>query len=87
VLNGARVIMVNRKEEQGKEAINKIKLEAGEDAQVEWVGCDMGKLKQIKEVFTKIREQEKRLDLVCLYSPSLTVSSYLGSSYLLFAEV
>jgi NAD(P)-dependent dehydrogenase (short-subunit alcohol dehydrogenase family) len=58
--------MVNRKEDQGEEAVKKIKEEAGENAQVEWVGCDMGDLKQIKEVFTGIREREERLDLVCL---------------------
>jgi NAD(P)-dependent dehydrogenase (short-subunit alcohol dehydrogenase family) len=64
VLNGARVIMVNRKEEQGEDAIKKIKEEAGEKAQIEWVGCDMGNLKEVKEVFTGIREREERLDLV-----------------------
>lgn len=76
------MIMVNRKEEQGNEAIKKIKEEAGENAQVEWVGCDMGNLKQVKGVFTKIREQEKRLDLVCLSSPSLTLSLCLESPQL-----
>lgn len=70
-MNGARVIMVNRKEEQGQEAIKKIKEEAGENAQIEWIGCDMGNLKQVKEVFTGIREREKRLDLVCPISPTL----------------
>lgn len=56
--------MVNRKEEQGDEAIKRIKDECGQDAQVEWKGCDTGTLKEVKEVFTKIREYEKRLDLV-----------------------
>ncbi|CAG5137227.1 uncharacterized protein ALTATR162_LOCUS56 [Alternaria atra] len=63
VQNGARVIMVNRKEEQGEEAIKKIKEECGQDAKIEWEGCDMGTLKEVKEVFTKIREREERLDL------------------------
>ncbi|CAJ2510863.1 Uu.00g064880.m01.CDS01 [Anthostomella pinea] len=70
VLNGARVIMVNRKEDQGEDAIKKIKDEAGQDARIEWVGCDMGNLKQIKEVFTGIREREERLDLVWPPPPS-----------------
>ena len=56
--------MVNRKEEQGEEAIKKIKEEAGEKAQIEWMGCDLGNLKQVKEVFTRIRDREQRLDLV-----------------------
>lgn len=64
VLNGARVIMVNRKEDQGQDAIDKIKKEAGADAKIEWFPCDMGNLKQIKEVFTSFREREERLDLV-----------------------
>ncbi|KAB8236928.1 hypothetical protein BDV23DRAFT_145377 [Aspergillus alliaceus] len=66
VLNGARVIMVNRKEDQGQEAIEKIKEEAGQDAKIEWRSCDMGNLAQIKEVFTGIREREERLDLLIL---------------------
>jgi len=64
VLNGARVIMLNRKEEQGSEAISKIKEEAGQDAQIEWLRCDFGNLNEVKEVFSGIREREKRLDLV-----------------------
>lgn len=64
VLNGARVIMVNRKEEQGQSAIDKIKEEAGADAKIEWIPCDMGDLNEIKEVFSGMRERESRLDLV-----------------------
>jgi NAD(P)-dependent dehydrogenase (short-subunit alcohol dehydrogenase family) len=63
VLNGARVIMVNRKEDQGQEAIDKIKEEAGSDAKIEWVPCDMGNLAQIREVASRFVEEE-RLDLV-----------------------
>ncbi|KAH1411777.1 hypothetical protein KXX22_008774 [Aspergillus fumigatus] len=63
VLNGARVIMVNRKEEQGQSAIDKIKEEAGADAKIEWIPCDMGDLNEIKEVFPGMRERESRLDL------------------------
>ena len=66
VLNGARVIMVNRKEEQGEAAIERIKQEAGKDAQIEWMPCDMGNLRQIKETFSKLREREGRLDLVSI---------------------
>ena len=55
--------MVNRKAEQGDAAIEAIKKESESDAKIEWVGCDMGSLKQVKEVFTKMREREERLDL------------------------
>ncbi|RYO95835.1 hypothetical protein DL764_007587 [Monosporascus ibericus] len=75
VQNGARVIMVNRKEDQGEDAIKKIKEEVGQDAKVEWVGCDMGNLKQIKEVFTGIREREDRLDLLIL-SAGINANQY-----------
>lgn len=63
-LNGARVIMVNRKEEQGEAAIDKIKEESGQKAQIEWVECDLGNLNQVKNVFTGICKSEERLDLV-----------------------
>jgi hypothetical protein len=56
--------MSNRKEEQGEEAIKKIKDEVGQDAKIEWIGCDMGNLGQIKKVFTEFRKREERLDLV-----------------------
>ncbi|KAL4983313.1 hypothetical protein BDW68DRAFT_194536 [Aspergillus falconensis] len=65
-LNGARVIMINRKEEQGESAIKKIKDESGGKAEIEWLPCDMGSLKQIRDVFGGIRERESRLDLLIL---------------------
>lgn len=63
-LANARVIMINRKEEQGQEAIDKIKTESKGQAKVEWIECDLGNLAQVKEVFNGIRERESRLDLV-----------------------
>lgn len=75
VLNKARVIMINRKEDQGQEAIEKIKKEAGEEAQIEWLPCDMGNLRQIKEVFSGIREREERLDLLIL-SAGINANQY-----------
>ena len=68
VQNKARVIMINRKEEQGNEAISKIKQEVGEQAQIEWLPCDLGSLNEVKNVFTRLREKEKRLDLVSIGS-------------------
>ncbi|KAL7411150.1 putative short-chain dehydrogenase TIC 32, chloroplastic [Mrakia frigida] len=62
---GAKVIMVNRKEEQGDEAIAKIKKETPE-AKIEWVGCDLGTLSEVKEVFSGLAKKEERLDLLIL---------------------
>jgi NAD(P)-dependent dehydrogenase (short-subunit alcohol dehydrogenase family) len=56
--------MLNREEDQGQQAIQSIKKEAGEAAKIEWLRCDLGNLKEVREVFTGIREREKRLDLV-----------------------
>lgn len=60
-----RVIMVNRKEEQGNEAISNIKKDAPH-AQVEWKECDLGHLASVRDVFSEIRERESRLDLLIL---------------------
>lgn len=60
----ARVIMVNRREEQGQEAIDKIKKETNGEAKIEWIPCDLGNLKEVKELFGGIREREDRLDLI-----------------------
>lgn len=62
-LVGCRVIMVNRKEEQGREAIDKIRSEKP-DALVEWLPCDLGNLGEVREVFAGIAGREQRLDLV-----------------------
>jgi len=66
-LYGAKVILVNRKKEHGDEAIRWITDECrkeGKNAQVEWVGCDLGELKQVKEVFSGLAKKLDRLDLV-----------------------
>ncbi|KAL3464551.1 hypothetical protein BJX64DRAFT_298360 [Aspergillus heterothallicus] len=65
-LNGARVIMTSRKEDQGDAAIKQIKEESGQKAKIEWIHCDNGNLNEVKEVFTGIREREERLDLLIL---------------------
>ncbi|EED17743.1 short chain dehydrogenase/reductase family protein [Talaromyces stipitatus ATCC 10500] len=74
-LAGARVIMVNRKSEQGDEAIAAIKKESEDKAKIDWVGCDMGDLKQIRDVFTNMREKEERLDLLVL-SAGINANQY-----------
>ncbi|TVY46739.1 putative oxidoreductase bli-4, mitochondrial [Lachnellula occidentalis] len=75
VQNKARVIMINRKEDQGNDAIAKIKQEVGDHAQIEWLPCDLGSLKEVKEVFTGLRERGKRLDLLIL-SAGINANQY-----------
>jgi NAD(P)-dependent dehydrogenase (short-subunit alcohol dehydrogenase family) len=65
---GCRVLMVNRKEEQGSDALATIKAESP-GAEVEWHECDMGDLAQVREVFTKLARGEgglERLDYLVL---------------------
>ncbi|KAJ9149548.1 NAD(P)-binding protein [Coniochaeta hoffmannii] len=62
---GCRVIMINRKEEQGDDAIAKIKEETP-GAQVEWKHCDLGSLKEVRSVFGALRESLDRLDYLSL---------------------
>ena len=57
----------NRKEEQGDDAISKIKAEGKEqgiNVDINWVGVDLGHLKEVQEVFTKLSKEEERCDLV-----------------------
>jgi hypothetical protein len=56
--------MVNRKEEQGNEAIATIKDESGSDALIEWKECDLGDLKMVQKVFGGLAEDLDRLDYV-----------------------
>lgn len=56
--------MVNRKEDQGNEAIAKIKEESGPDTLIEWKECDLGNLKMVKEVFGGFAKDLDRLDYV-----------------------
>lgn len=65
--------MVNRKEEQGEEAIKAIQKEKGDDPQIEWIPCDMGNLKQVQETFSAMAKREERLDLVYISYHSTTV--------------
>ena len=70
VQQNARAIMINRKEDQGSNAISKIKQEIGEQAQIEWLPCDLGSLKDVKEVFSRMAKSEERLDLVRVITES-----------------
>ena len=69
-LYGAHVYMLNRKEEQGDDAIEKIKAEAkeqGKDAKIEWVGpFDLGTLSQTKKLLDELIPKLDRLDYLIL---------------------
>jgi len=75
VQQNARVIMINREEEQGKDAIFKIKQDVGEHAQIEWLHCDLGSLKNVRAVFTDLAKKEERLDLFIL-SAGINANQY-----------
>jgi len=77
-LAGVKVIMVNRKEEQGTEAIDAVKKEKA-DAQIEWKHCDLGNLKEVKEVFTELRNSLDRLDFLVL-SAGINTNFYAEDS-------
>jgi hypothetical protein len=55
--------MINRKEDQGKDAIEQIRQETP-GADVDWVGCDLGNLEEVKTIFSDLRGKLDRLDLV-----------------------
>ncbi|KAL2136233.1 hypothetical protein VTI74DRAFT_4863 [Chaetomium olivicolor] len=72
---GCRVIMVNRDKGQGEDAKATITAESP-GAKVEWYGCDMGNLKQVREVFTRLREETlQRLDYLVL-SAGINTNEY-----------
>ncbi|KAG8894904.1 hypothetical protein FRB99_000921 [Tulasnella sp. 403] len=69
-LAGARIVVLSRKTEHGEEAISKIKTLAAEDPEntididAEFVECDFGSLKKVKEVADRLAEKEERIDLL-----------------------
>lgn len=60
----ARVLLLSRKAENGKEAVEKIKHETSGGADVEFIELDLGNLRHVREVADAIREKESRLDIV-----------------------
>ncbi|KAF4980644.1 hypothetical protein FZEAL_3393 [Fusarium zealandicum] len=62
---GCKVIMVNRKEEQGNSAIETVRKESP-DADIEWKECDLGSLSQVRDVFGGFRDSLDRLDFLVL---------------------
>lgn len=71
---GCRVIIVSRTADHGHAAIAKIK-EESPNAEVEWKDCDMGDLKQIKSVFSELRDSLARIDFL-VFSAGINASQY-----------
>ncbi|KAL2105265.1 hypothetical protein VUR80DRAFT_8661 [Thermomyces stellatus] len=71
---GARIVMVNRKEDQGSDAIATIKKESP-GAEVSWEKCDMGDLGQVRDIFGSLRESLPRLDFLVL-SAGINANQY-----------
>ncbi|KAK6857747.1 hypothetical protein PG995_005446 [Apiospora arundinis] len=53
-------------DEHGQYAIDKIKRETGEYSEIEWIPCNLGNLKEAKEILSNLRSREERLDLICI---------------------
>ncbi|RDA93556.1 hypothetical protein CP533_6126 [Ophiocordyceps camponoti-saundersi (nom. inval.)] len=71
---GCKVIMVNRSEDQGQSAIDKIRQES-QGADIDWRECDMANLKQVQSVFSSLRESLTRLDFLVL-SAGINANQY-----------
>lgn len=71
---GCKVIMVNRREDQGSDAVEELKKEAPE-SNVSWNECDLGNLAQVRTVFSGLRDSLARLDYVVL-SAGLNANQY-----------
>ncbi|KAI0355130.1 NAD(P)-binding protein [Trametes cingulata] len=59
----ARVLVLSRMEENGDKTVATIK-EEDPEVDIEFVECDLGNLQMVKDVADRIRETEKRLDLL-----------------------
>jgi len=69
---GAKVILVSRREDG---ILEKFKEQTNGEADVEFVDCDLGNLKQVKEVFGGLRAKLDRLDLLIL-SAGINTNQY-----------
>lgn len=63
----ARVLVLSRMEENGANTVATIKKE-DPTVDINFIECDLGNLKMVKDVADNIRETEKRLDLVSPHS-------------------
>ncbi|KAJ3544439.1 hypothetical protein NM688_g5744 [Phlebia brevispora] len=80
-LANARVLILSRKEENAEGAIAEMKefAPSGQSPDITFVQCDLGNLKDVKAVADKLREQEKRMDLV-ICDAGVGVNSYAESA-------
>ncbi|KAL7421312.1 hypothetical protein Q5752_004197 [Cryptotrichosporon argae] len=67
-LYGAKVVLLNRKEDQGEAAVAEIKeavAKEGKTAQAEWRHLDLGSLKNVKEVTAELKKLDRIDLLIC----------------------
>ena len=67
---GARVVMINHKDDDSAGAIKRVKAQPGQSSvNIEAVSCDIGLLKDVQRVCQEQAKKLDRLDLVsCLFS-------------------
>lgn len=64
-LANARVFLLSRKEENAQDAVAKIKqASSGAIPDVTFLQCDLGNLRQVRDVADNVRDNESRLDIV-----------------------
>jgi NAD(P)-dependent dehydrogenase (short-subunit alcohol dehydrogenase family) len=61
----ARVLLLSLEVENGDRVVAEIKKAVSDQADVHFVECDLGDLKNVKKTGDSIREKGKRLDIVC----------------------
>lgn len=71
---GCKVVMVNRKQDQGNAAMEEIK-KKNSGADISWKECDLGNLAEVRSVFGKLRESLDRLDYLVL-SAGINANQY-----------
>jgi NAD(P)-dependent dehydrogenase (short-subunit alcohol dehydrogenase family) len=72
---GCKVVMVNRKDDQGSSAIDSIHDATDANADVQWQECDLGNLAEVRTVFSALREELGRLDYLVL-SAGVNANTY-----------
>lgn len=60
--------MVSHNWDHGDAGLRNLKSEFGVETPVEWIQCELGNLEEVRKVFSDIRKNEDRLDIVRLAS-------------------
>ncbi|KAL1972406.1 hypothetical protein VTN31DRAFT_6820 [Thermomyces dupontii] len=64
--HAAKVIMVSHNWDHGDAGLRNLKSEFGVETPVEWIQCELGNLEEVRKVFSDIRKNEDRLDILVL---------------------